>query len=59
MYFEVHQSFLCIIRSVPFTAVHRLKTGGFYQVFGNGYNLGVSVGIFEGPPLLVRPQFFV
>ena len=48
MYFEVHPSFLRIIRSVPFTAVHHVKTGAFYQVFGNGHNLGVSVGVLKG-----------
>ena len=48
MYFEVHPSFLLIVRSVPFTAVHRVKTGAFYQVFGNGYNLSVSVGVLKG-----------
>ena len=48
MYFEVHPSFLRIIRSVPFTAVHRVKTGALYQVFGNGHNLGVSVGVLKG-----------
>ena len=48
MYFEVHPSFLRIIRSVPFMEVHRVKTGAFYQVFGDGYNLGVSVGVLKG-----------
>ena len=48
MYFEVHLSFLRIIRSVPFMAVHRVKTGAFHQVFGDGYNLGVSVGVLKG-----------
>ena len=48
MYFEVHPSFLRIIRSVPFAAVHRVKTGAFCQVIGDGYNLGVSVGVLKG-----------
>ena len=48
MYFEVHPSFMRIIRSIPCTAVHRVKTGSFYQVFGDGYNLSVCVGVFKG-----------
>ena len=47
MYFEVHPSFLRIIRSVPFVAVHRVKTGAFYQVFGDSHNLGVSVWVLK------------
>ena len=47
MYFEVHPSFLRIIRSVPFAAVHRLRTVAFYQVFGDGHNLGVSVWVLK------------
>ena len=48
MYFELYPSFLRIICSVPFTAVHYIKTGAFYQVFGDGYNLGVIVGVLKG-----------
>ena len=47
MYFEVHLSFLRIICSVPFMAVHRVKTGAFYQVFCDGHNLGVSVWVLK------------
>ena len=47
MYFEVHPSFLGMIHSVPFAAVHRVKTGAFYQVFGDGHNLGVSVWVLK------------
>ena len=46
-YFEVHPSLLHIIRSVPFAAVHRVKTGALYQVFGDGHNLGVSVWVLK------------
>ena len=48
MYFELHPSFLRIICSVPFTAVHRVKTSALYQVFGDGHNLDVSVGVLKG-----------
>ena len=48
MYFGVHPSFLRLVRSVPFTAVHRVKTSAFYQVFGYGHNLDVCVGVFKG-----------
>ena len=48
IYFEVHPSFLRIIRSVPFTAFHRVKISAFYQVFGDGKNLGVSVWVLKG-----------
>ena len=48
MYFELYRNLLRIICSVPFTAVHCIKTGAFYQVFGDGYNLGVSVGVLKG-----------
>ena len=27
---------------------HFVKTGAFYQFFGDGYNLGVSVGVLKG-----------
>ena len=37
-----------LVNSVPFTAVHRVKTGAFYQVFGNGHNLDVCVGVLKG-----------
>ena len=47
MYFEVHPSFLCIIRSVPFTTVHCVKTGALYQVLCTGHNLGVSVWVLK------------
>ena len=52
MYFEVHPSFLCLVRSVRFTAVHRVKTGAFYQVFGDGHNLDVCVGVLKGHSFL-------
>ena len=52
MYFEVHPSFLRIIRSVPFAAVHRVKTSAFYQVFGDGHNLDVCVGVLKGHSFL-------
>ena len=58
MYFEVYPSFLRIIFSVPFTAVHRVKTGAFYQVLGDGYNLGVSVGVLKGHGFLSVLDFF-
>ena len=48
MYFEVHPSFLRLVRSVPFTAFHRVKTGVFYQVFGNGHNLDFCIGVLKG-----------
>ena len=48
MYFEVHPSFLRLVRSVPFTEVHCVKTGAFYKVFGNGYNLDVCIGVLKG-----------
>ena len=48
MYFEVHPSFMRLVRSVPFTAVHRVKTDAFYQVFGNGHNLDVCIGVLKG-----------
>ena len=32
--------------------VHRVKTGAFYQVFGNGHNVGVSVGVLKGHDFL-------
>ena len=47
IYFEVHPSFLRIICSVPFTAVHCVKTGALYQDFCDGHNLGVSVGVLK------------
>ena len=47
MNFEVHPSFLRIIRSVPFMTVHCVKTGSLYQVFCNGQNLGVSVWVLK------------
>ena len=47
MYFEVHPSFLRIIRSVPFRTFHCVKTGALYQVFGDGHNLGVSVWVLK------------
>ena len=47
MYFEVHPSFLRLVRSVPFTAVHRVKTGALYQVFGDGHNLDVCVVVLK------------
>ena len=52
MYFEVNPSFLRHIRSVPFIAVHCVKTSAFYQVFGDGHNLDVSVGVFKGHDFL-------
>ena len=36
------------MHSIPFTAVHRVKTGALYQVFGNGHNLDVCVGFLKG-----------
>ena len=48
MHFEVHPSFLFLVRSVPFTAVYRVKTDAFYQVFGNGHNLDVCIGVLKG-----------
>ena len=57
MCFEVHPSFLRIIRSVPFTAVHCVKTGAFYQVFGDGHNLGVSVEFLKGHGFLFVLDF--
>ena len=48
MYFEVHPSFLRIICSVPFTVVYCVKTSALYQVFGDGHNLYVSVGVLKG-----------
>ena len=42
----------CAFRSVPFTAVHRVKTGAFYQVFGDGHNLDVCVGVLKGHSFL-------
>ena len=47
MYFEVHPRFLRIIRSVPFTTVHCVKTGAFYQVFCDVHNLAVSVWVLK------------
>ena len=47
MYFEVHPSFMILVRSVPFTAVNRVKTGAFYSVFGNGRNLNVCIGFLK------------
>ena len=47
MYFEVHPSFLHIIRSDPFATVHCVKTGAFYQVFCDGHNMGVSVWVLK------------
>ena len=47
MYFEVHPSFLRIIRSIPFTTVHCVKTSALYQVFCDGHNLGVSVWVLK------------
>ena len=29
-------------------AVHRVKNGAFYQVFGDGHNLDVYVGVLKG-----------
>ena len=48
MYFEVHPSFLRLVRSVPLTAVHCVKTGAFYQVFGDSHNLDVCIGVLKG-----------
>ena len=48
MYFEVHPSFLRLVRSVPFMSVHCVKTGAFYQVFGDGQNLDVCKGVLKG-----------
>ena len=48
MHFEVHPSFLRLVCSVPFTAVHRVKTGAFYQAFGDGHNLDVCIGVLKG-----------
>ena len=48
MYFDFFPIFLRVICSVPFTALHCVKTDAFYQVFGDGYNLGVSVGVLKG-----------
>ena len=48
MYFEVHPSFLRLVRSVPFTAVHRVKTGALYQDFGDGHNLDVYIEVLKG-----------
>ena len=48
MWFEVHPSFLRLVCSVPFTAVHHVKTSAFYQVFGDGHNLDVCIGVLKG-----------
>ena len=48
MHFEVHPSFLRLVRSVPFTAVHFVKTSAPYQVFGDVHNLDVCVGVLKG-----------
>ena len=48
MLFEVHPSFLRLFRSVPFSAVHRVKTSAFYQVFGDDHNLDVYVWVLKG-----------
>ena len=48
MYFEVHPSFLRLVRSVPFTEVHRVKTGAFYLVFGDSHNLDYCIGGLKG-----------
>ena len=45
--FEVHPSFLRLVCSVPFTEFHHVKTGAFYQVFGNGHNLDVCIGVLK------------
>ena len=54
MWFEVHPSFLRLVCSVPFTAVHRVETGAFYQVFGDGHNLDVYVGVLKGRVFLAE-----
>ena len=48
MQFEVHPSFLGLFRYFPFTAVHRVKTGAFYQVLGDDHNLDVCVRVLKG-----------
>ena len=37
-----------LVRSVTFTSVHCVKTCDFYQVFGDGHNLDVCVGVLKG-----------
>ena len=48
MYLEVHPSFLRLVCSFPLTSVHRVKTSAFYQVFGDGHNLVVCIGVLKG-----------